>query len=80
MIEQLMSGSLSGDHKGCAAGLIRVHVRGLRSHPWLVARQLMAGVVVGATGRRENWQPLFWWWRVGNARKIKSPGHPAEYL
>ncbi len=31
MIEQLMSSSLSGDHKGYAAGFIRLHVRGLRS-------------------------------------------------
>jgi len=32
MIEHLMSSSLSGDYKGCAAGFIRLHVRGLRSH------------------------------------------------
>src|SRR5258705_12622756 len=31
MIEHLMSSSLSGDYKGCAAGFIRLHVRGLRS-------------------------------------------------
>jgi hypothetical protein len=29
MIEHLMSSSLSGDHQGCAAGFIRLHVRGL---------------------------------------------------
>jgi hypothetical protein len=40
-----MSSSLSGDHKGCAAGFIRLHVRGLRSHQWLIAR-----AVVCATG------------------------------
>src|SRR5580698_9899862 len=33
MIEHLMSSSLPGDHQGCAAGFIRFHVRGLRSHP-----------------------------------------------
>jgi hypothetical protein len=31
MIEQLMSRSLSGDHQGCPAGFIRLHVWGLRS-------------------------------------------------
>ncbi len=31
MIEHLMSSSLSGDHQGCAAGFIRLHVRGLRA-------------------------------------------------
>jgi len=50
MIEHLMSSSLSGDHQGCAAGFIRLHVRGLRSHQWLIARELMARVVVCATG------------------------------
>jgi hypothetical protein len=45
MIEHLMSSSLSGDHQGCAAGFIRLHVRALRSHQWLIAR-----VVVCATG------------------------------
>jgi len=29
MIEHLMSSALSGDHQGCAAGLIWLHVRGL---------------------------------------------------
>jgi hypothetical protein len=38
MIEHLMSSSLSGDHQGCAAGFIGIHVRGLRSHQWLIAR------------------------------------------
>jgi hypothetical protein len=32
MIEHLMSSSLSGDHQGCAAGFIRLHVWGLRSY------------------------------------------------
>src|SRR6266403_5806386 len=50
MIEHLMSSSLSGDHQGCAAGFIRLHVRGLRSHQWLVAQELIARVVVCATG------------------------------
>src|ERR1700692_3494510 len=45
MIEHLMSSSLSGDHQGCAAGFIRLHVRGLRSHQSLIAR-----AVVCATG------------------------------
>jgi hypothetical protein len=45
MIEHLMCSSLSGDHQGCAAGFIRLHVRGLRSHQQLIAR-----VVVCATG------------------------------
>src|SRR6266403_3713143 len=45
MIEHLMSSSLSGDHQGCAAGFIRLHVRGLHSHQCLIAR-----VVVCATG------------------------------
>src|SRR5580658_8221778 len=44
MIEHLMSSSLEGDHQRCAAGFIRLHVRGLRSH------QLIARVVVCATG------------------------------
>jgi len=45
MIEHLMSSSLSGNYQGCAAGFIRLHVRGLRSHQSLIAR-----VVVCATG------------------------------
>jgi hypothetical protein len=45
MIEHLMSSSLSGDHQGCAAWFIRLHVRALRSHQSLIAR-----VVVCATG------------------------------
>ena len=45
MIEDLMSRSLSGDHQGGAAGFIRLHVRGLRSHQSLIAQ-----VVVCATG------------------------------
>jgi hypothetical protein len=31
VIQQLMSGALSGDHQGCAAGFIWLHVRGLPS-------------------------------------------------
>src|SRR5437868_10536015 len=50
MIEHLMSSSLSDDHQGCAAGFIRLHVGGLRSHQWLIARELIARVVVCATG------------------------------
>src|ERR1700746_3819312 len=38
MIEHLMSRSLPGDHQGCAAGFIGIHVRGLRSHQLLIAR------------------------------------------
>ena len=37
MIEQLMSGPLPGDHQGCAAGVIRLHVRGLRCHQSSIA-------------------------------------------
>ena len=39
MIEQLMSSSLSGDHQGCVAGFISLHVRGLRS---LIAAEVVA--------------------------------------
>src|SRR5258708_11148881 len=49
MIEHLMSSSLSGDHQGCAAGFIRLHVRGLRSDQSLIAR------VVGDPEREDMW-------------------------
>ena len=45
MIEQLVSSPLSGDHQGCAAGFIRLHVRDFRSLQSLIAR-----VVVCVTG------------------------------
>src|SRR5262249_29166075 len=44
MIEHLMSSSLAGDHQGCAAGLIWLHVRGLLSLHELIAH------VSGASG------------------------------
>jgi hypothetical protein len=50
MIEHLMSSSLSRDHKGCATGFIRFHVRGLRSHQLLISRQLIARAAMCATG------------------------------
>src|ERR1035438_7224313 len=44
MIEHLMSSSLPGDHEGCAAGFIRLHVRSLRSHPQPIARVFVCAI------------------------------------
>src|SRR5579863_5299726 len=48
MIEQLMSTSLSGDHQGCAAGFIRIHIRGLlglTENPWSFGRLSGRGIL-----------------------------------
>jgi hypothetical protein len=50
MIEHLMSSSLPGDHQGCAAGFIRLHVGSLRSDQQVIALELIARVVVCAAG------------------------------
>src|SRR5579864_7344956 len=88
MIEHLMSSSLSRDHQGRAAGFIRLHVRVLRSHPFLIVRELIARVLACAIRAtytdvfrsiRREWPILnvapFATFRVGILTLLESASH-----
>src|SRR5215472_7742385 len=77
MIEQLMSSSLPGDHQGCAAGLIWLHVRG---SPFSSTTNRMS---VGCEWRRhaETFRSIRYLSRsIGSDKREKNPINDLFYV